>query len=379
MATRGNPRPSEAIRGHQRLSEAIRGPARTSAGCGQPIALWAVVSGCVGFLLGQHVMLFSPEDGHRCLDEKLPSTSESLEVLQGRRAISILKRCLNLRPKMYRNVEAWFDAHKAVPRDAPYYDRGRAWVPPKNVTLSNHPVFIGSEQLQAAFIAMHNFMWVGGLLPISPWGHRRGSMKLDESIIGRWGFTRYFEAMARMVPRGAKCLSWDEKHAKLVPACDPAKIWTFAYHGVKNAKKSIVRVNTAKRILGSEYAQLATREREACRGATHLAYDMCTGLYPSTHHESEACRLCSARALLPDGLGWRCVGRCVLRWPLCAALGGWRRAHAPPPPISPCCSPAHVRVRTCVQPGGHLRASSRLGGEISRLGPLPFILRFGRV
>ena len=186
-------------------------------------------------------------------------------------------------------------------------------MPPKNVTLSNHPVFIGSEQLQAASCK---------LCSISPWGHRRGSMKLDESIIGRWGFTRYFEAMARMVPRGAKCLSWDEKHAKLVPACDPAKIWTFAYHGVKNAKKSIVRVNTAKRILGSEYAQLATREREACRGATHLAYVMCTGLYPSTHHESEACRLCSARALLPDGLGWRCVGRCVLRWPLCASLGG---------------------------------------------------------
>lgn len=56
--------------------------------------LWAVVSGCVGFLLGQHVMLFSPEDGHRRLDQKLPSTSESLELLQGRRAITILKRCL---------------------------------------------------------------------------------------------------------------------------------------------------------------------------------------------------------------------------------------------------------------------------------------------
>ena len=305
--------------------------------------LWAVVSGCVGFLLGQHVMLFSPEDGHRRLDQKLPSTSESLEVLQGRRAIAILKRCLNLRPTMYRSVEAWLDAHKAVPFDAPYYDRGRAWVPPKNVTIRNHPVFIGSEQLQAAFIAMHNFMWVGGLLPISPWGHRRGSWELDESIIGRWGFTRYFEDMARIVPSGARCLSWDEKHAKLVPACNPAKIWTFSYHGTKNAKKSIVRVNEAKRILGSEYAPLATHESEA--HAAFAALEHC-------------CRTAWGGAALAA---------------VCC-VGGLAAVQL--------CSPAHVRVRTCVQSGGHLGAFSRLGeiwGEISRLGALPFILRLGRV
>ena len=212
------------------------------------IALWAVVSGCCGILLGRHVRMFDREVHGRQLNQIAQAPHPSA----GDRAIVLLERMMGLKPVHYQHVQAWLDAHPAVPHDAPYYDRSRDWVPPQGVAVRDHPVHKGRLQLQSAFIAMHTFMWVGGLLPISPWGHRRTSFDMDKSVIGRWGFTRYFKSVAGIVPKGARCLSWEQKHAQLVAACDVRHTWQFNYRAIKRG--AIAQANEATRTLHSEYA-----------------------------------------------------------------------------------------------------------------------------
>ena len=97
-------------------------------------------------------------------------------------AKTILSRLLQLQPSKFPAVDAWLTAHPLIPNGTPYYESQPQWQHSESDPWpKNHPVVLGHNALGEAFIKFHNSLWVGGVLPISAWGHRRGSWDADKS------------------------------------------------------------------------------------------------------------------------------------------------------------------------------------------------------
>ena len=91
-------------------------------------------------------------------------------------------RLLQLRPSQYPVVEAWLEAHPFIPDGHPYYEARPQWQASEaDPWPKGHPVVLGHNAIGDAFVKFHNALWVGGVLPISAWGHRRGSFDVDKS------------------------------------------------------------------------------------------------------------------------------------------------------------------------------------------------------
>ena len=65
-------------------------------------------------------------------------------------------------------------------------------------------------------------------------------------IISRFGFSQYFAKEANRVPPQAKCLSWEEKHAALIPNCHPERIWSLGYHACRPPEERRRPCNTSR-------------------------------------------------------------------------------------------------------------------------------------
>ena len=241
----------------------------------------------------------------RRLQEPEPASQQDDDKCGG--AIRMLSRMLNLKTgPQYQIVQKWMDAH---PLRATFFGDNRTQMAHAQPGLpKQHPLVQGRVQLQESFVAFHNFMWLFQMLPISQWGHRRSSADMDKSNVGRLGFSRYFERSAWMVPPGSMCLSWEEKHAARIPACDPKRIWVLRYKGAAKPKKhqgshsqSRVEIDAAHRVLFADL--VAAAERPEDLGEMRSAFDLivCNQVFEHVKQPFKAARTLY-HLLRPGGL-----------------------------------------------------------------------------
>jgi SAM-dependent methyltransferase len=127
----------------------------------------------------------------------------------------------------------------------------------------------GLGLLQNSFVRMHRFLYQLKLLPLSQWGHHRGSGNMDLAVMGRRGFRRFFQESSHLVPPKSLCLGWDTTRYvdNLVRQCDSSRAWSFVYR-----ERGSARLHNDTRTLLANLVSLSTQPGQL--GPLRFAFDL---------------------------------------------------------------------------------------------------------